>query len=62
MARVDTVYLKEKAAPANKDFLSGYVTTLDNGVIVNDREDYRGASVFFPMHVVLRIERDTGWR
>jgi len=62
MAWVSTVYLNQPAAPGGKDFLSGYISHDNDGITVADRDDFRGNNVWFPNHIVLRIEKRTEWR
>lgn len=63
MSEVSTVYLCAPAAPRDRSHLSGYIDRHDErGVWVADRQDRRGETVFFPAHLILRIEHNTGWR
>lgn len=57
-----TVHLTGPYAPSGKDFHKGYIEIVDDkGVVINDRDDGRGKRTFYPAHVVVRIEYDTGW-
>lgn len=63
MRSVSTVYLSEPVSPSGKFHHSGYVCRHDAvGVWVEDREDGRGTTAFFPTHLILRVEHNTGWR
>lgn len=65
MAEPATVYLKEPVAPGPtpKAYHSGYISAHDaQGIVMHARDDWRGDSVFFPAHLILRIEYNTGWR
>ncbi|MCJ8142969.1 hypothetical protein MKI84_08570 [Ancylobacter sp. A5.8] len=63
MRAVSTVYLSEPVAPRGGSHHSGYVTRHDErGIWIEDREDGRGGQVFFPTHLLLRVEHNTGWR
>lgn len=62
MAKVSTIYLTSKVAPSGQDWDKGFITRHDaTGVTISDRDDHRGQSRFYPMHMIQRIEHNTGW-
>lgn len=62
MANVATVYLKGPWGPGDKTWAKGYITKQDaTGVWLNEREDWRGTSTFWPMLTIQKIIYDTGW-
>ena len=62
MNNVSTLYFNQQASPCGRSHYSGYITKQDaTGVWVNTREDGRGDSYFFPMHVIQRIHLNSGW-
>jgi hypothetical protein len=62
--RIDTVYFNGPHAPKDKTFISGFteINPKTQTIAVSLRDDWRGGIFEFPMHVVVRIERNTGWR
>jgi hypothetical protein len=59
---VDTVYLNGPHTPGDKTHLSGFTEVRGEMIAVSDRDDWRGQIVFFPMHLVIRVEKNTGWK
>lgn len=63
MAEASTVYLVRPIPPSNATFVKGFITQHnDKGVWMNDRDDGRGESTFYPIHMVELIKFNTGWR
>lgn len=59
---VSTIYLTSPIAPGGKDWHKGFIETHDaKGVTINSRDDGRGERVFYPIHLVQRINYNSGW-
>jgi hypothetical protein len=57
-----TLYFTSAVSPSGHDWFKGIITKQDaTGVWVNTREDGRGQSYFFPMHLIQRINLNSGW-
>lgn len=62
MAQASTVYLTRAIEPSKTTWVKGYIIRHDDkGVWINDRDDGRGETVFYPTHLIEKIAYETGW-
>lgn len=60
--RASTIYLVRPIEPSKHTWVNGYITKhTDIGVWINDRDDGRGETTFYPTHLIEKIAYETGW-
>lgn len=63
MAEASTIHLTMDIPGSKNKKLQGYIQKQnEQGVWFGDRDDGRGKNSFVPMHLILSVEYETGWK